>query len=310
MIEWGSVALLRPLWLLAAPAALLLAWVGARRADELAPWRRIVDPELLPALRRLGYVEDGRGSAAVWLLGTAAIFCTIALAGPATRNADAPAFRNLDVIMLLLDLSPSVTRSGGLDDAQAAVSRLLDAHGTRPVALAVFAGESYLVSVPTVETETLQTAVGVVGPEIMPDAGSRPDRALAFARTTLEDAAAERADVVLVSDGGGVGPEALHEAKLLRGQGMRVSSVFVAPEAPPYGAPAVDRAALEALAQAGDGLAVDATQPDDLIDALARETGSAGRAERAALLFTDHGRWLVAVACIPLLLLFRRGGTA
>jgi Ca-activated chloride channel family protein len=295
---------------LAAPAAVLLAWVGARRADELAPWRRIVDPELLPALRRLGYVEDGRGGVAAWLLGAAALLCTLALAGPATRNADAPAFRNLDVIMVLLDLSPSVTRSGGLDDAQAAVSRLLDAHGTRPVALAVFAGESYLVSVPTVETESLQTAIGVVGPEIMPDAGSRPDRALALARTTLKDAASERADVVLVSDGGGLGPEALHEARLLRGQGVRVSGVFVAPQTPPYGAPAPDRATLAALAEAGDGLAVDATQPDDLIDSLARETGGAGRAKRVALLFTDHGRWIMAVACLSLLPLFRRGGAA
>lgn len=307
MIDFGPLILLRPWWLVVLPVAAFAALLAARRADGLAAWRRIVDPELLPVLRRLGHVTDARSDARHWWLGATAGLMALGLAGPATRNADAPAFRNLDAIMILLDLSPSITEGGGLSAAQAASSRLIDRHGTRPVALAVYSGESFLVSVPTVDPAPLQTAIAVVGRDTMPVAGSRPDRALFMARDTLRDAAAESPDVVLVSDGGAVGPEALAIARDMAASGIRVSAVHVAPALPPYGAPPPDRMALGALVRVGGGMLVDADDTSALEDWLAARRGArVAESARLALLFVDHGRIFVALAFAAMLPLFRR----
>ncbi|WP_118138764.1 VWA domain-containing protein [Oceanicella sp. SM1341] len=311
MIELGPLLLLRPLWLLAVPLALGLALLAARRADGLAPWRRVVSPQMLAFLRTRGWVDEATRDLRPLALGAAAVLLALGLSGPATRNRDAPAFRNLDVVMILLDLSPSVTETGALADAQAAVARLVDRHGTRPVALALYAGESFLVSVPSEETEQLGTVIGVLGPETMPLAGSRPDRALALARRTLADAGAERPDVVLVSDGGGLGPEALHEAGLLRADGATVSALRLTPRERPYGLAPPAEGALEALAGAGGGIVVPATAPEALADRLeARQAVSGAARARRSVLYTDHGRWLLGLACLALLPLFRRRSAA
>lgn len=307
MIEVWGLVLLRPGWLVALPLALGAAWLAARRADGLARWRGVIDPALLPALGRLGVIEPAEQVMRPWLLGAGGALLALGLAGPATRNEDVPAFRNLDAILILMDLSPSVAETDALGAARTAVAGLLDRHATRPVALLVYAGESFLVSVPSEETAAVESLVAVVDAGTMPLAGSRPDRALSMARTTLGDAAAERADVVLVTDGAGLGAEALHEARRLRAEGARVSGVFVAPVESAYGAVPPDRAALAALAEAGGGLVVDgdATEP---LEALLAERGgvTASEARRQALVFIDHGRWLTLPALACLATLFRR----
>lgn len=307
MIELGPVILLRPWWLAALPVLTLATVLALRRADGLGAWRQVIDAELFAVLRRLGHVIEARPDPRPRWLGAAAALLALGLSGPATRNAEAPAFRNLDAVMILLDLSPSMTEGGSLAAAQAAVSRVIDRHGTRPVALAVFAAESFLVSVPVEDPEPLQTAIAVIDPQTMPLAGSRPDRALVMARDALRDAGAERPDVVLVSDGGAVGPEAQAMARAMAADGIRLSAVFVAPVALPYGAPPPDRAALGALVAAGGGTLVDAGNTAAL-EARLQDRPDAGRAEiaRRRLLFRDHGRILVALAFAAMLPLFRR----
>lgn len=310
MIDLGGFILLRPFWLAAVPVALLLSAVAARRAEGAARWRGLIDPALMPALKRLGHVTQGHRDPRPWLLGAAVCFLALALAGPASRDPDAPVLRNLDAVMILLDLSPSVTEGGGLDDAQAAVSLLIATHGTRPVGLGVFAGESFLVSVPTDEPEDLQTAVAVADAEIMPVAGSRPDRALAMAQSALRDAAAAHPDVVLVSDGGGVGPEAVDLARQMRADAIRVSAIFVAPDAPPYGLPPARPEALAKLVEAGGGVLAEPDNLSVLEDRLGERRGTdGGDAARRSVLFVDHGPWLLALALAALLPTYRRRRT-
>lgn len=55
----GGLLLLRPLWLLALPPLMALAiFVWRRRAA--GAWAAVLDPALLPVLRRLGLLTDGR----------------------------------------------------------------------------------------------------------------------------------------------------------------------------------------------------------------------------------------------------------
>lgn len=307
MIELGPLILLRPLWLVALPVLALATLLAKRRSDGLGPWRQFIDEDLFAVLRRLGHVTDARPDPRPRWLAAAAALVALGLAGPATRNPEAPVFRNLDAVMILLDLSPSMIEGGSLSAAQAAVSRLLDRHGTRPVSLAVFAAESFLVSVPVEDPEPLQTAIAVIDAETMPVVGSRPDRALAMARDTLRDAAAENPDVVLVSDGGAVGPEAQAIARDMAASGIRLSAVYVASSAPSYGAPPPDRSALGAFVAVGGGTLVDAGDTAALEEQLQDRSGSSlAETARRDLLFKDHGRLLVALAFAAMVPLFRR----
>lgn len=307
MIDLGPVALLRPLWLLVIPGVLLLAYSASKRADGFARWRDVIDPALLVALTRLGHVDTGGKDRRPWVIAVATVVMAVGLSGPAQRNSGAPVFRNLNAIMIVLDLSPSMVLGGGLGDAQASVARLLDRSGTRPVALAVFAGESFLISVPTQEPQTLKSSVAVIDAETMPVAGSRADRALALARTTLIDARAENADVIIVTDGGGIGPDALYQAEALARDGVRVSGVFVGHIAPPYGITPDNEAGLEALVDLGGGTLVHARDLAPLEQFLTVRRGlSAQERARRAILFKDFGPWVFFAGLLVLLPVYRK----
>lgn len=303
----AGIDLLRPLWLLALAPAALAAWWAWRQRRGMPHWGRILDPKLAPTLTRLGFLVRSRGGSDAAWLGALAAIIAVALSGPATRNESAPTFRNLDVVFLVVDLSDSVTRGGAIDDVRAAAARVLGDAGGRPVALAVFAGEAYLVSGATDDPSTLETSVAVMDAETMPDKGSRPDRALALVRDRLAESAALGADVVLISDGGGIGPEALHEAELLRRAGAPVSALFVAPTDLPYGAPPPSREALEGLARAGGGALADAARPEAVMARLHERIGAEAHDRRlTSILFADRGRLVLALALLPALILFRR----
>lgn len=306
MIEAGPLLLLRPYWLAALPV-LGLCWWLVRRGGGLAGWSRVIDRDLMPVLAAIGHVVHPLSRTGPLVPCAVAAVLALALSGPALRNADAPSFHNLDGTLLVMDLSPSVARGGGLDDAQAAAAYLLERIGGRPVGLILFAGEPYLVSAMTIDAATLASPIAVLDAETMPDAGSRPDRALALAGGVLAEAGIVGGDVVLISDGGGVGPATSAEARRVARAGGRVSTVYVAPAAAPAAMPAPDPDALAGVADAGGGVAVATAGIDRLARSLRRSrTPRLAESDLAPLLFTDLGRFLVAIALAPAILLFRR----
>jgi Ca-activated chloride channel family protein len=299
----AEIALLRPWWLAAVPLALALWLVRRRRAAGLGGWTRAVDPHLMAALTALGRVRAGsaRGLAPAAL--TAALLA-VALAGPALPARQLEALRNLDGAALLVDLSPSVATEGPAAAAQTAARLALAQAPGRGVALTVYAGDAYAVSPFTVDHEVLARTVGVLEAGLVPDAGTRPERALRLAAEQFRAAGILAGDVVVITDGGGIGPQALAAAGDIRAQGGRVHGLLV-PAAP--GAPEPDPAALAALAQAGGGVLASAAD----MGALGARLG-AGFAERlradgfAALALADWGRGLAALALVPALLMFGR----
>ncbi|PTW48273.1 vWA domain-containing protein [Rhodovulum kholense] len=305
-----EVLLLRPLWLAGLPLALVVGALVARRADGLGAWRAVIDADLLDAMRGRGWVSAPRNGAAPWLMSLAMALLLAGLAGPASRAPNAPVPRNTDRLMILLDLSPSMTEGGSLDDAQAALARLIDIEADRPTGLIVYAGESFLASVPTDDPGLVQGLIAVADGETMPVGGTRPDRALTLARRALADAGARAPDVVLVSDGGGMGPEAAEIARRMAAEGSRVSAIFVPEDAPPYGMPSASRTALAAVAEAGGGRLADATAPAGIDRLLPRRRDRQTDApDLRALQYRDHGPWLAALALLPLAALFRRPST-
>ena len=302
MIEWGGFALLRPWWLLALPAIAAPLW-RARRAGRLAGWTAAMDPELLRAMERFGRVLPGRPPGR-WLPVVLAVALVLALAGPALRKAGAPTFRNLDGVVVVMDLSRSVGLGGALPTAVAA-GRLVAAAATgRPVALIVYAGDAYLASPFTTDTEAVGTTIAALDGETVPDAGSCLGCALRLARTVLAQSGTLASDVVLLSDGGGSADAATERAALLAA-GARISTLYVAPRERISDMPVPAPSALADLA--GGGRAGDAARPAPVLEALAARRGSAAAMGDVELLtWQDLGRYLAILPGLLALGLFRR----
>lgn len=290
--------LLRPWWLIVLPLILLALAMRRRKAGG---WEGIVLPPVMARMRALGMVADG-GSRWMGLLPFAAAgVLAVALSGPARMVAGGGALVRADPMILLIDMSPSVAGGARLADAQAAAAQML-ALSTRPVGVALYAADSFLASAPTTDAASLQGLVAVLGPDTMPVAGSRPDIALGALHTLFGPM--DRADVVMISDGGGIGPRAEQEARRLTEAGARLWALPLT-DAGPEGAPAPNPDALAALARAGGG--------ESLADARALaariERGHTARlaaSTDAPLIFRDLGPWLLPLVMALLLPLLRR----
>lgn len=292
MIETFGLIWLRPWWLAVLPLALGLGLVLHRRAGRLGAWEQAVDPHLMAALRRQGCVRAGR-SGRVWLPALVLALTATALAGPAVERRGQPAYRNLDALILVVDVSPSIAESGRFEDMLTAARLVAAEAGTRQAGLIVYAGDAYLASALTSDARALGGVISLLTPETVPDPGSRPARALALAESVLAEAEILAADVVLITDGGGLGGEA--EAVKLSQAGAALSVLHVGSGAAP---------ALAALAETGGGALGNLAIPDPVLAQISSRAITRLAESGYALLVTrDLGRWILVLALLPALLL-------
>lgn len=291
----STLILLRPWWLAALPLLAVIALWLLRRGPDAGGWQRVMPPAMFAAMRTLGHLGGKGGRRGLAAL-TMAALVSLGLCGPAVPRADAPLLAGSGAILIAIDVSPSVAKGPAIADAQAAAAGVLGAAGGRPVGLLLYAGEAYDVAAPTADPATLETQIAVLGADTMPGDGSRPAAALALARQMLQGSV--DADLVLISDGGGVDDAARAEAERLAGEGVRLSVLTLAGAA----GGTADIGALEALATTS----APARAPDPVF----RHLSQGGSLERdptlRALQFRDLGPFLAALGALPLLSLFRR----
>ncbi|MEL7470292.1 MAG: VWA domain-containing protein [Pseudomonadota bacterium] len=288
---------LRPWWFALIPLALVLGIWLTRRSGSLGAWERVVDPELMAAMRRMGRVVPGGRSRAVLPACVLAVL-GLALAGPSAERRDTASFRNLDGVVLVLDLSPSVTGDARFFDVLTAARLVAEAAGTRQIALIVFAGEAYVAAPFSTDARALSGTLALMDARTMPVAGSRPEAGLVLARRMLESADMLAADVVLISDGAATGPQAIAEAQRLGAAGWTVSTIATKPE----------RGAMDALARAGGGSIASVDDPFPVARAIgARSVERLAATDYAMLVLEDRGRFLLLLALIPAFLMLPRG---
>ncbi|WP_417718704.1 VWA domain-containing protein [Salipiger sp.] len=292
-----ELSLLRPLWLLALPLLAALALWLKRRRGGLGDWERVADPALLGAMGALGKVEAGddrpHGRAAL----LAAALVVIALSGPSVERRDAQSFRNLDGVVFVVDVSRSVTEDPLWPQLLTAGRFGIAALGTRPAGLIVYAGDAYVATDLTRDTRQLGQTLSVLNPDTVPDAGSRPERALALADRMLTEAQVMAGDVILLTDGAGLGPEALATAEAIAARGARLSVLSTT----------ADRAGAETLARIGNGRTFGIDQSEALAGWLSENARAQLERQNYPLLFhKDLGRYLLFAALLPMLWLFRR----
>lgn len=292
-----DLTLLRPWWLLALPVLAGFGWWLVRRRGGLGDWQGSADPELMQAMAALGRVDRAASRAPLVALLCALGLIVLALSGPAVERRDALSFRNLDGVLFVFDVSPSVTQVPRWPQMLTMGRFGLASLGTRPGGLIVYAGDAYVVTDMTLDHLQLGQTLSLLSADVVPDQGSRPERALHLAAGMLRDAQVIAGDVMLFTDGAGLGPESLRAAGAIAQAGARLSLVSMHDPAPEF----ATHAAL------GQGTVFTLDQTDALADWLRDAARPRLEAQDYPLLFwRDLGRWLLGMAMIPLLLLFRR----
>lgn len=293
----ADLTLLRPLWLLALPALAGVGWWLYTRRGGLGDWQKATDPALLRAMAALGRVDNSASRAPLLAMLAAVALTLLALAGPAIERRDTLSFRNLDGVLFVIDASASVTEDARWPQMLTMGRFGLASLGTRPGGLIVFAGDAYVATDMTLDHLQLGQTLSLIDAKTVPDPGSRPERALRMAADLLADAEVVAGDVILLSDGEGLGAASLQAASAIAAQGARLSLVSLNAPHP----------AFETHAAAGDGRVFTLEQTDALADWLSEAARTRLEAQDYPLLFwKDMGRYLLILALFPLLLLFRR----
>ena len=324
---------LRPLWLLGLPLGPLLAWNLWRRLQVGVQWREVCDPHLLEHLlvapaatrRRLPY----------WIVTAATTLALVALAGPAWERLEQPVYRTLNARVVVLDLSRSMDATDYLPSrltrARFKVVDILRRSRDRPVGLAVFAADGFIITPLTEDANTIISLLPAVDTDIMPAQGSRADLGLQAAARMLERGGARRGEVILITDGV-KGQRAASEAAKLRAAGFRVSVLAAGtPEGAPIPVPGggffkelgggivvamTDYDALRGIARAGGGRFAALGNDDSDIDHLLSDTFALPlnlnmrAVERTSEIWRDRGPWLLLLVLPLAALAFRRGWLA
>lgn len=329
----GDFHFLRPLWLLALPLGPLLAWSLWRRLHDSAEWRHVCDPHLLVHL--LVIPSAARRKWPYGLLVTAITLAVLALAGPAWERLEQPVYRTLNARVVVLDLSRSMDATdyqpSRLTRARFKVVDILRRSRDRPVGLAVFAADGFIITPLTEDANTLISLLPAVHTDIMPVQGSRPDLGLEAAARMLERGGASRGEVILITDGV-KGQRAEGQAAKLLAAGFRVSVLAAGtPEGGPIPVQGggffkelnggivvamTDYDALRAIAEAGGGRFAPLSNDDsDINYLLSYDTPQSldldtRAVERTSEVWRDRGPWLLLLLLPLCAIAFRRGWLA
>lgn len=301
---------LRPGWALLLLPWLLMVYAQHRRRTRRDMFGGIIAPHLLEHLR-LSNADAGwfnpRNVALVFML-----LALLVLMGPTWRQQPSPLSHDDSALVIVLDVSASMEQDdiqpGRLQRAKQKVSDLLALRPDKKAALIAFSGSAHTVLSLTADQEILEQYLASIAPAIMPRPGKFPEYALPLVDEVLRQTRAP-ASIVMFTDGVGAASEAAfgtyfasrpHQL-LVEGVGTEGLGADIVP---------LERAALEALADASDGVYIPLTVDDRDVRELDRRIDSHYVVlDDIALPWLDSGYALVFPALALFLLWFRRGWT-
>jgi Ca-activated chloride channel family protein len=177
---------IRPLWLVALPAILLVWWLVRRRDASQAKAGEFVAPHLREALTVNRNAR--RGLRAVDGVAIALFTMTIAAAGPTWNKEASPWFTETAPLIIAVEVSDSMRAN----DFQPTT-------GSR-TALIAYAGSAHIVVPPSTDADVLQPFLESLDPTIMPAPGANAGNVLPMAKALLGDQAAA-GTLLFVNDG-------------------------------------------------------------------------------------------------------------
>lgn len=191
-------------WLLLIPV-ILLWWLYRTKGQQASGWAKLIDQHLL------GWMMPNSqlGKSIKWqknLLLTMWVLLVIALSGPSWKKLPQPVFSNLASRVIVLDLSASMdaqdVKPSRLARAKFKLTDILKAIKDGQTGFVVYAGDGFILSPLTSDTDTIDNMVEVLSTNLMPLVGSKPDKGIEKAIELLDNGAAGEGDIIWITDGG------------------------------------------------------------------------------------------------------------
>ena len=325
MMDTMPLHFIRPLWLILVPLAVILPLLWRRLRRPSGDWSKVCDAHLLRWLS-VGNAAARPSRVGPWLAGLVWLIAAIALAGPSWQKLPDSSFTSRAARVLVLDLSLSMLaedlKPNRLAQANFRLSDMLEATSEGQTGLVAYAGDAFVVSPLTDDTNTIGNMLPALRPDVIPVSGSRPDRALELAAELLQRSGMARGEILLIADSGS--RAAANVAASLAKQGIFTSVLAVGT---PQGAPIpsgdgfvsdkqgnivvarLERDALQAIASAGGGKYSELKAGSAASSPWGAAEGSEFARNEDALgeRWKDTGPWLVLVLLPLVAFSFRRG---
>ncbi len=325
MMDMLPLHFIRPLWLALVPLAVILPLLWRRFRRPSGDWSKVCDAHLLRWLS-VGDAAAKPSRFGPWLAGLVWLIAALSLAGPSWQKLPDSSFSARDARVLVLDLSLSMLaedlKPNRLTQARYRLSDMLDDMLEGQTGLVSFAGDAFVVSPLTSDTNTIRNMLPALRPDVIPVAGSRPDRALELAAELLKRSGMARGEILLIADSGS--RAAANIAGKLAKQGIYTSVLAVGTV---QGAPIpsgdgfisdskgnivvarLQRDALQSIASAGGGRYSELTAGSTITSPWVAIEGSEFSRKDDALgeRWKDAGPWLVLVLLPLVAFSFRRG---
>ena len=202
-INFSDFHFIRPeiLWLLI-PIALLVFHMNTR-AKRTSAWQNVISPHLLEFLFVSGNRKQSR--LPIWISAMLASLIVIAASGPSYRQKAVPVFETENAQVILMDLSLSMDatdiKPSRLDRAKFKLLDILEHTKEGTAALVVYAGDAFVISPLTSDSNTIANMVPTLSTGIMPVLGSRPDVGINKAVELLKNAKHNRGQIIWLTDG-------------------------------------------------------------------------------------------------------------
>jgi len=324
-MEMLPLHFIRPWWLMALPLAVILPLLWRHLRRPSGDWSKVCDTHLLRWLS-VGDAAAKPSRFGPWLAGLVWLIAAIALAGPSWEKLPDSSFTARDARVLVLDLSLSMLaedlKPNRLTQARFKLSDMLNEALEGQTGLVSYAGDAYVVSPLTSDTNTIRNMLPALRPDVIPVSGSRPDRALELAAELLQRSGMARGEILLIADSGS--SAAARIAGKLAKQGIYTSVLAVGTV---QGAPIpsgdgfvsdrkgnivvarLQRDALQSIASAGGGKYSELTAGSTASSPWAAVEGNEFARKDDALgeRWKDTGPWLVLLILPLVAFSFRRG---
>ncbi|NOR71009.1 MAG: VWA domain-containing protein [Methylomarinum sp.] len=319
---------IRPYWLLAFIPAITITVLLLRNKLNQGNWSNVCDAELLPFV-----LQEKPVNRSHWVLSAtalASLLTIIALAGPTWERSLSPVFRNDAALVIALDLSRSMDagdiKPSRLSLARYKIADILKQRKDGQTALIVYAGDAFIVTPLTEDTETIASQISALTTGIMPSQGSNTALALEKAVELLKQAGLQKGEILLITDGADL-DNTLDTVKSLKGYHLSVLGVgthegapikasggdFIKDQQGNIVVPKLNESDLSQLASVGGGVYRRISNDDGDIEALLSALDSPVEKQESAdnnLLidqWKEQGPWLL-LAVLPLAALsFRKG---
>ncbi len=202
-LDFSLFHFLRPelLWLIALLALILF---GVKQiSNRESSWQQVISPHLIKFLMVSGKTTTTKNS--LWLTGLIAFLMIIAVSGPAIREKNVPVFQTEDSRVILLDLSLSMDatdiKPSRIDRARFKIMDILEQTKEGTIGLVVYAGDAFIISPLTSDSNTIASMIPTLSTGIMPILGSRPDIAIKKAIELLNNAKQTSGQIIWITDG-------------------------------------------------------------------------------------------------------------